>query len=650
MRVNTPPSKLSSERVAPVVGHNMSTPPRQPLGQRGRSRSRGRISEAAGSTSPQKSARAHATPPRTPPRASSFARSKHNAKVVGYTEHHLLSGELQISEQQCAGAEAFARSYLTEAKLFDQQRRAFQDELKELREGGLACAVERERLQAEATNSVTEAASLQEQLKKQLVGRQSAVESARQVICKMEKQEMEAARKLSNRLHAWEVEVALHVQNGFTNRVDPVIFANNAPMFERVAALIRQEKACTDERKEGLQLLVDKQIEVTRAADAAELEGLRAQLAQACELRQHVGDATSKATTRYFKEELGLLRQQLDDSESQRAAADEGREALRLQHSYALQALRASLERSCNWIPEQVGRGVGSAAAAAAAAAEGAAAAAAAEAAPREAELRSELKAALSRGDALESEAAVLRLEAGRLRQEVVTLQAAGLRSVVVTQDGGFGSADWAVREHRRLAAETGLLVPELRAAEAPLAEARAALAEEQRARGRQTDELASALDGEKRRRARLQKRYGALQLETEDQLLRLQTASIEQQELLQLAEARGSRLDTELAEERKLRLESASNLFRLRGTIVKQIVTKLSGDLVGRCFRAWRDCTQQHAAFKSLQGRGELVISQPSPGEASRDGKRSPSPYVASEVRANSFRPSSSPNTRFAA
>ena len=151
-------------------------------------------------------------------------------------------------------------------------------------------------------------------------------------------------------------------------------------------------------------------------------------------------------------------------------------------------------------------------------------------------------------------------------------------------------------------------------------------------------------------RRARLQKRYGALQLETEDQLLRLQTASIEQQELLQLAEARGSRLDTELAEERKLRLESASNLFRLRGTIVKQIVTKLSGDLVGRCFRAWRDCTQQHAAFKSLQGRGELVISQPSPGEASRDGKRSPSPYVASEVRANSFRPSSNPNTRFAA
>ena len=558
---------------------------------------------------------------------------------MGYTEHHLLSGELQISEQQCAGAEAFARSYLTEAKLFDQQRRAFQDELKELREGGLACAVERERLQAEATNSVTEAASLQEQLKKQLVGRQSAVESARQVICKMEKQEMEAARKLSNRLHAWEVEVALHVQNGFTNRVDPVIFANNAPMFERVAALIRQEKACTEERKEGLQLLIDKQIDVTRTADAVELEGLRAQLAQACELRQHVGDATSKATSRYFKEELGLLRQQLDDSESQRAAADEGREALRLQHSYALQALRASLERSCNWIPEQVGRGVGSAAAAAAA-----------EAAPREAELRSELKAALSRGDALESEAAALRLEAGRLRQEVLTLQAAGLRSVVVTQDGGFGSADWAVREHRRLAAETRLLVPELRAAEAPLAEARAALAEEQCARGRQTDELASALDGEKRRRARLQKRYGALQLETEDQLLRLQTASIEQQELLQLAEARGSRLDTELAEERKLRLESASNLFRLRGTIVKQIVTKLSGDLVGRCFRAWRDCTQQHAAFKSLQGRGELVISQPSPGEASRDGKRSPSPYVASEVRANSFRPSSNPNTRFAA
>ena len=197
---------------------------------------------------------------------------------MGRAEHHLLSGELRISEQQCAAAEAFARSYLTEAKLFDQQRKAFQDELKELRNGALVCAVERERLQAETTSSVAAAASLQEQLAKQLVGRQSAVESARQVICKMEKQEMEAARKLSNRLHAWEIEVAMHVQNGFTNRVDPVIFANNAPMFERVAALIRQEKACTEERKEGLQLLIDRQIEVTRAADAAELDGLRAQL------------------------------------------------------------------------------------------------------------------------------------------------------------------------------------------------------------------------------------------------------------------------------------------------------------------------------------------------------------------------------------
>ena len=134
----------------------MSTLPRQPLGQRSRSRSRGRISEFPRSSSPQRSARAHATPPRTPPRASSFARSKHSAKVVSYTELHLLLGELQISEQQRAAAEAYARSYLTEVKLFDQQRRAFQDELKELRERGLACTVERERLQAEATNSVTE--------------------------------------------------------------------------------------------------------------------------------------------------------------------------------------------------------------------------------------------------------------------------------------------------------------------------------------------------------------------------------------------------------------------------------------------------------------------------------------------------------------
>ena len=571
--------------------------------------------------------------------------------MVSYTELHLLLGELQISEQQRAAAEAYARSYLTEVKLFDQQRRAFQDELKELRDGGLTWAVERERLQAEVTNSAAEVASLQEQLQKQLAGRQSAVEGARQVVCKMEQQEMEAARKLSNRLHAWEEEVAMHVQNGFTNRVDPVIFANNAPMFERVTALIRQEKACTEERKEGLRLLVDEQLEVTRAADAAELDELRARLAQACKLREHVGDVTSKATTRYFKEELELLRRQLDNAEAQRAAADEGRETLRLQHDHALQELRASLERSCNWIPEKAGRGVGEAAAAAASAE--AAAAAAAEAAPREAELRSELKAAVSRGDALESEAAALRLEVSRLRQEVVTLQAVGLRSVVVTQDGGFGSADWAVREHRRLAAEARLLVPELRAAEAPLAAAFAALAEEQRARGRQADELASALDGEKRRRARLKKRHGALQLESEDQLLRLQAESAELQERLQLAEARVSRMDLELAEERRLRLESTASLFRLRGSIVKQIVTKLSGDLLGRCFRAWRDCAQQHGAFKLLQGRGELLtISRPPPGEVQvgLDAKRSPSPNVASEARDNSSRPSSTPHTRFAA
>ena len=558
--------------------------------------------------------------------------------MVSYTELHLLLGELQISEQQRAAAEAYARSYLTEVKLFDQQRRAFQDELKELRDGGLTWAVERERLQAEVTNSAAEVASLQEQLQKQLAGRQSAVEGARQVVCKMEQQEMEAARKLSNRLHAWEEEVAMHVQSGFTNRIDPVIFANNAPMFERVTALIRQEKACTEERREGLRRLVDEQLEVTRAADAAELDELRARLAQACKLREHVGEVTSKATTRYFKEELELLRRQLDNAEAQRAAADEGRETLRLQHDHALQALRASLERSCNWIPEKAGRGVGEAAA---------------EAAPREAELRSELKAAVSRGDALESEAAALRLEVSRLRQEVVTLQAVGLRSVVVTQDGGFGSAEWAVREHRRLAAEARLLVPELRAAEAPLAAAFAALAEEQRARGRQADELASALDGEKRRRARLKKRHGALQLESEDQLLRLQAESAELQERLQLAEARVSRMDLELAEERRLRLESTASLFRLRGSIVKQIVTKLSGDLLGRCFRAWRDCAQQHGAFKLLQGRGELLtISRPPPGEVQvgLDAKRSPSPNVASEARDNSSRPSSTPNTRFAA
>ena len=78
-----------------------------------------------------------------------------------------------------------------------------------------------------------------------------------------------------------------------------------------------------------------------------------------------------------------------------------------------------------------------------------------------------------------------------------------------------------------------------------------------------------------------------------------------------------------------------------------------LSGDLLGRCFRAWRDCAQQHGAFKLLQGRGELLtISRPPPGEVQvgLDAKRSPSPNVASEARDNSSRPSSTPHTRFAA
>ena len=221
-----------------------------------------RRSPATGSSSPQQSAqqsaRAHATP-RTPPRASSFARStniRSSPKRAGYTEHRLLSGELRISEQQCAAAEAFARSYLTEAKLFGQQRRAFQDELKELRSELKELRSEREKHQAEATSIGAAVSSLQEQLTQQLVGRQSAVESARQFICKVETQEIAAARSLSDRVKAWEHEVALHVQKGITNRVDPVIFSSNAPMFERVTALIKQEKARTEERKEGLQLLM----------------------------------------------------------------------------------------------------------------------------------------------------------------------------------------------------------------------------------------------------------------------------------------------------------------------------------------------------------------------------------------------------------
>ena len=123
------------------------------------------------------------------------------------------------------------------------------------------------------------------------------------------------------------------------------------------------------------------------------------------------------------------------------------------------------------------------------------------------------------------------------------------------------------------------------------------------------------------------------------DYTSRLAARAASAQERLALAEARFSHADKVFEEERRLRLESAASLFRLRGTIVKKIVTKLSGDLLGRCFRAWHGCAQQHAAFKSLRGRGEVVISQPAPGEVSLNGKRSPSPVVAS-----------SPNTRFAA
>ena len=273
----------------------------------------------------------------------------------------------------------------------------------------------------------------------------------------------------------WETEVALHVQKGFTHFVNPVVFSNNAPMFERVAALIRQEKACAEERREQLQLLVAAQLDVTRTVSAAQIDHLGAQLVEARELRQSAGDDASKVTTRFFKEELAAVRTQLDDSEAQRAAADKGREMLRLQHAHALQTLRAGLERSYNWIPEQAGRGAmqhaegdatrrsGCSVMAAAAVAAAAERAVAAEgvAAPLEAKLRSELRAAVVRCDGLENEAAALRLEAARLQQ------VAGPHAMVVTLDGGFGSAEWAVSEHRRLAAEARLLVPELHTAEA---------------------------------------------------------------------------------------------------------------------------------------------------------------------------------------
>ena len=255
----------------------------------------------------------------------------------------MLRNELQLSEHQCSQAEAFARSYVTESRLYMEERRALRDELQSLRQAGSVLEGDRDKYKAELEISQATVATLRAQLDEQVEGRRKAQESAREVMLRADKHEDKALQMLRERQIEWERTVISHVNKGLTHRVDPVIFANNAPLFDKVVALLQQEQRQHKERHELLTAFEAQQLDVTRSAATKELAALRAQIERARELHKCVSDATFKATTSFWNEEVGSLRKQLSSLEAQCEAATAGRDALRKDGMKSLQALRASL-------------------------------------------------------------------------------------------------------------------------------------------------------------------------------------------------------------------------------------------------------------------------------------------------------------------
>ncbi len=137
---------------------------------------------------------------------------------------------------------------------------------------------------------------------------------------------------------------------------------------------------------------------------------------------------------------------------------------------------------------------------------------------------------------------------------------------------------------------------------------------EEKRERAREAGELRSALEGEKRRRARLHRKVERSEAAERQLLQREQEASADAFQRVQEEQLRAARQHKELAQLGQQHGDAFQKLLRLRGTIVEQAFNKHASSLLLRCLRAWRNCAAQHAAFKALKARGEVAAAGSSP------------------------------------
>lgn len=515
-------------------------------------------------------------------------------------EFQLLRSELRLSDHQCQLAEEFAKTNYIEAKHFPQTRKKLRDEVTELRQALATAEAERDQHAAQAESSATAVEEMRKQLDREVKARQKALEKTRALMIQVQAGEMEAASKMHARVVAWEKEVLTHLNKGYALRVDPMIFQNNAPMFERVIKLFAEEKGFFERRKKELEALQTEQIDVTRAANAAEVESLSVQLEKAKKLDNAVREATAKAHSKFYIDEMASVRRQSESLEKQLRILNTARDEARVESVKALQELRAELRAN-----EKVVRDALETVGADTTALANGASANAAQLVQMGAQAQKELRAVSQRAEGLEKEVAALKRE---LAAAAARESAGAPRGGTVSLNGTMVSAEWAVREHSRMAAELLVLSTTLDDADAEAVEAVGRHRAAEGARAKEAAELKSALDGERRRRARLSKRSAALQSEAQELRQRDEDEKADQHAKLQAQQMRATRSDAQLAEERAQREAMQLKMMRLRGSLVEQAFAKQSLSLLARCWKAWRECAAQHAAFKALAGRGEVV------------------------------------------
>jgi len=573
----------------------------QPLSSRSTSRRSATSAPDGGQPITRSSSTPVARPPVARPRASSLTgREQSHPRSIQGAEFQLLRSELRLSDHQCQLAEQFAKTSYLEAKQFPQTRKKLCDEVTELRQALATAEAERDQHAAQAESSAAAVEEMRKQLDREVRARQQALEKTRALMIQVQAGEMEAASKMHARVTTWEKEVLTHVNHGYTMRVDPMIFQSNAPMFERVIKLFADERGFFERRKQELEALQAEQIDVTRAANAADVESLSGQLGRARQLDAAVREATAKAHTKFYVDEIASVRRRSESLEKQLRLLNTARDEARGESVRALQELRAELRAN-----EKVVRDALETAGADSAALANGASANAAQLAQVGAQAQKELRAVGLRAEQLEKEVAALKRE---LAAAAAKESAGAPRGGSVSLNGTMVSAEWAVLEHSRMAAEARVLAATLDDADADAVAAVGRHRAAGDARAKEAAELKSALDGEKRRRARLSKRSAALQSEAQELRQKDEDEKADQHAKLQAQQMRATRSDADLAEERAQREAMQLKMMRLRGSLVEQAFSKQSLSLLARCWRAWRECAAQHAAFKALAGRGEVV------------------------------------------